>query len=153
MFLETLNILIISFLPIVELRGAIPFAILVYDFSPWTAYLLAVIGNIVPPLLLIPFIGRVDAFLSERSGLWRRAFTHFLDKTRDNHSKKFKRLKEFTLVVLVAVPLPITGAWTASLVAYIFGIPFRKAIPLIFLGLLISGAIVLTATLGLITLF
>ncbi|PIQ66507.1 MAG: ligand-binding protein SH3 [Candidatus Zambryskibacteria bacterium CG11_big_fil_rev_8_21_14_0_20_42_18] len=151
MFLETLYILIISASPLVELRGAIPVAVAVYNFSPWLAYFISVAGNMIPPLLLIPFLGKIDAFLSIRFEWWRRVFAYFLEKTRNNHSRKFELFKEFALVILVAIPLPFTGAWTASLVAHIFGIPFRKAIPLILLGVLIAGAIVLAATLGLIT--
>jgi len=150
---EIFQVLIISMSPIVELRGAIPFAVAVYGFAPWTAFFLAVAGNIVPPLLLIPFIGRVDAFFSLKSELWRRHFTKILEKTRNNHSKKFEILKEFALVILVAIPLPFTGAWTASLAAYVFGIPFRKAIPLILIGLIIAGVIVTLATLGFIAIF
>ena len=62
-------------------------------------------------------------------------------------------MKEFALVVLVAIPLPLTGAWTASLAAYIFGIPYKKAIPLIFLGLVIAGVIVTLVTVGVVDVF
>jgi len=140
-------------LPIVELRGAIPFAMATYGFSAWEALSVAVIGNIIPAFILVPFIGRAGAFLSEKSDLWKRFFSYFLAKTRNNHEKKFEIFKEFALVVLVAVPLPLTGVWTASLVAYIFDIPFRKAIPLIFIGVIIAGMIVTLATLGFITIF
>jgi uncharacterized membrane protein len=146
--MEVLKILFISMVPIIELRGAIPIAIAVYGFSWFLALSLAVIGNMIPPLFLIPLLGRVDTILSKYSALWRRVFAHFLNRTRDNHSKKFELLKEFALIILVAIPLPLTGAWTASLAAYIFGIPFKKAIPLIFVGLVIAGIIVTLATLG-----
>ena len=111
------------------------------------------IGNIIPAFILIPFIGRASVFLSEKSDLWKSFFSYFLARTRNNHAKKFELLKEFALVVLVAIPLPLTGVWTASLVAYIFDIPSRKAIPLIFIGVIIAGMIVTLATLGLITIF
>jgi len=140
-------------LPVVELRGAIPFAMTVYGFAAQTAFLVAVFGNIIPALILVPFIGKLDIFFAEKSDLWKRVFSNLLTKTRDNHEKKFKILKEFVLVVLVAVPLPFTGVWTASLVAYIFGIPFRKAIPLMFLGVVIAGAIVVLATAGFVAVF
>lgn len=153
MFFEALLIFSIAMWPIIELRGAIPLAILAYDFSPWTAYLLVVIGNIIPAIILIPLLGKIDTLLSKKSDWWRRVFVHHLEKIRDSHSKKFEVLKEFALVFLVAIPLPFTGVWAASLAAYIFGISFRKAVPLIFLGILIAGAIVLAATLGLSTLF
>ena len=140
-------------LPVIELRGAIPFAMATYGFSAWEALSVAVIGNIIPAFILVPLIGRVDVFLSGKSDLWKKVFSRFLERTRNNHEKKFEVFKEFALVVLVAVPLPLTGVWTASLLAYIFDIPFHKAIPLIFIGVIIAGVIVTLTTLGFITIF
>src|SRR3989344_321815 len=104
-------------LPVVELRGAIPIAMATYGFSAWEALSVAVIGNIIPAFILVPFIGRTGVFLSEKSELWKSFFSYFLVRTRNNHEKKFEIFKEFALVVLVAIPLPLTGVWTASLVA------------------------------------
>ena len=153
MFIEIINILLISMSPVVELRGSIPFAILSYNFPVWLALLVSVVGNVIPPLFLIPIISRAGALLSDRSNLWQRMFAHALQKTRDNHEKKFEILKEFTLVVLVAIPLPFTGVWTASLASYVFGIPFRKAILLISLGVILAGIIVTLVTIGLVSIF
>ena len=151
--LQELHILFISMLPIIELRGSIPVAIAIYGFPVWKALLVAVIGNIIPALFIISLIGKVDEYLSKRSPLWQRLYSHYITKTRDNHQKKFELVKEFVLVVLVAIPLPLTGAWTAALVAYIFGIPMRNAIPLILLGLIIAGIIVVLATAGVSAIF
>ncbi|PIP55670.1 MAG: ligand-binding protein SH3 [Candidatus Zambryskibacteria bacterium CG_4_9_14_3_um_filter_42_9] len=150
---EIFHIMVLSMLPVIELRGAIPYAMAVYGFSAWSAFFIALIGNIIPALILVPFIGGVGEFFSEKSDLWKRFYPRFLARTRDNHQKKFEMFKEFSLVALVAIPLPLTGVWTASLVAYIFGIPFRKAIPLMFIGVIIAGTIVTLATMGFITLF
>ena len=139
--------------PVVEISGAIPLAIVSFHFSPFQAYVLALSGNLIPPLFLIPLLGRVDAFLSARSALWQRYFTRFLERTRDNHIKKFEVLKELTLFVLLVIPTPLTGVWTASLLAHIFGIPFKKAIPLIVVGQLIAGGVVVATTLGLMGIF
>jgi len=150
---EIIHVLVISMLPVIELRGAIPFAMTTYDFSAWTAFSVAVVGNIIPAFILVPLIGRIGAFLSGKSDLWEKVFSRFLERTRNNHEKKFEIFKEFALVVLVAVPLPMTGVWTASLVAYVFGIPSRKAIPLIFTGVVIAGATVVLTTVGVISFF
>ena len=146
--IEIIHVFIISMLPVVELREAIPFGMTVYGVSGLTAFLVAIVGNIIPAFFLVPLVGRVGAFLAEKSELWKKIFFHFLNKTRDNHEKKFELMKEFALLVLVAIPLPFTGVWTASLAAYVFGIPFRKAIPLMFVGVVIAGAIVTLATAG-----
>ena len=139
--------------PVVEISGAIPIAILNFDFSPLQAYSVALLGNLIPPFFLIPFLGRVDAFLSARSELWQRVFGKFLTRTKDNHIKKFEVMKELALFVLLVIPTPLTGVWTASLLAHIFGIPFKKAIPLIVVGQLIAGGVVVATTLGLMGIF
>lgn len=139
--------------PVVEISGAIPLAILTFDFSPLQAYSVALLGNLIPPLFLIPFLGRVDAFLSTYSELWRRLFGKILARTKDNHEKKFLVLKEMLLFVLLVIPTPFTGVWTVSLLAHIFGISLRKAYPLIVGGQLIAGVVVLAATLGLSAIF
>ena len=139
--------------PVVEISGAIPLAIISFDFSPFQAYIIALSGNLIPPFFLIPFLGRVDVFLSTRSVLWQKYFGKLLQRTKDNHIKKFEIFKEFILFILLVIPTPLTGVWTASLLSHIFGIPFKKAIPLIIVGQLIAGGVVVGTTLGLITIF
>jgi uncharacterized membrane protein len=153
MLLAYLYIIIVAATPILELRAAVPLALTVYGFSVPLALTLAVIGNMIPPLLLIPFLGKADKLLSQYSSFWREHFGKLLNKTRDNHEKKILLFKEFALITLVAIPFPLTGAWTASLVAYIFGIPFRQAIPLILAGVIIAGVLMTLITLGTLTFF
>ncbi|MEK7176692.1 MAG: small multi-drug export protein [Patescibacteria group bacterium] len=153
MFQEIFYIFIIAMSPVVEISGAIPLAILTFDFSPLQAYSVALLGNLIPPLFLIPFLGRVDAFLSARSELWQRVFGKFLARTKDNHIKKFEVMKELVLFVLLVIPTPLTGVWTASLLSHIFGISLRKAYPLIVFGQLIAGIVVIGATLGISAIF
>jgi len=153
MFLHSLYTLILSASPLLELRGAIPLGIVVYSLPIWLVLILALVGNIIPPLFLIPIIGKLEGFLENHFPFWQRVFAKILKRTRDNHEKKFEYLKEFALVVLVAIPFPLTGAWSASLAAYIFGIPYKKAIPLIFLGLVIASVIVTLVTIGVVDVF
>lgn len=153
MFLDALYVFLIAMSPVAEISVAIPLAILTFDFSPLQAYLIALAGNMIPPLFLIPLLGKLDAFLSVHSEFWKRFFDRILERTRDNHIKKFEVLKELALFVLLVIPTPLTGVWTVSLLSYIFGIPFKKAIPLIIFGQLIAGVVVVATTLGLITIF
>jgi uncharacterized membrane protein len=151
--MEALHVLLIAASPVIELRGAIPFALTAYSFPIEQAFLLSVVGNIIPPLLLIPFFGTVNDFLSRHSPRYQQFSLNYLARVRINHQQKIETWKSFGLLLLVAIPLPLTGAWTASLAAHIFGIPFRKAIPIIFLGLLIAGVIVSFITVGAIRTF
>lgn len=144
------KIFLIAMSPIVELRGSIPIALGIYQLPVWSAYFISIIGNLVPVIFILLLLESVSKFLSQRFHFFNRFFTWLFERTRRKHTKKFERFKEFALVILVAIPLPFTGAWTGSICAFVFGIPFRKAFPLITLGVIIAGILVTLATLGVI---
>ena len=73
-------------------------------------------------------------------------------KLHRKYSKKIERRRDLALIVLVAIPLPFTGAWTGALAAFVFGIPIKRSFPLIILGILIAGAIISLTTIGIISL-
>ncbi|MCS6937189.1 MAG: small multi-drug export protein [Candidatus Bipolaricaulota bacterium] len=144
-------VLIVAALPISELRGAIPVAIGVYGFDPVTAYLLGVFGNLLPVPILLKLLEPFTALL-RRAAIGDRLVGWLWARTRRRHSAMVERLGAIALVLLVAVPLPATGAWTGALVAHVFGIPFKYAFPLIAVGVSIAGILVTLATLGVIAL-
>lgn len=138
-------------LPISELRGAIPLALIVYEMPIWSAFLLAILGNLIPVILIIWFLNLlINKFLIHRIYIFNRFFSWLFERTQRKYSKKFERWRDLALVILVAIPLPFTGAWTGALAAFVFGIPIKRAFPLIALGVLIAGAIVTIVTLGVI---
>lgn len=138
--------------PISELRGAIPLALGVYHLPIATTLVLAITGNMFPVFFILWFLDPVQLWLSQNFKIFDRLFSWLFNWTRKRHAKKFEVYKELALVILVAIPLPMTGAWTGSLAAFVFGIPYKKALPLIFLGVLIAGAIVTLASIGVINL-
>jgi len=145
--------LLTSMLPISELRGAIPVAVLVYNMSLWSAFLFSVLGNLIPVIFIIWILDLlINKILIHRIYIFNRFFTWLFEKTRKRHSKKFERWRDLALVILVAIPLPFTGAWTGALAAFVFGIPIKRAFPLIALGVLIAGIIVTSITIGIINL-
>jgi uncharacterized membrane protein len=144
--------LLISMLPISELRGAIPIAISVYNMSVLSAFFWAVLGNIIPVIFILWLLERVSNFLSHHIYFFNRFFAWLFENTRRNHLKKFERWRDLALVILVAIPLPFTGAWTGALAAFVFGIPIKRAFPLIVLGVLTAGVIVSLVTIGIISL-
>ncbi len=145
--------LLTSMLPISELRGAIPVAVLVYDMPVWSAFLFSVLGNLIPVIFIILILDLlINKILVHRIYIFNRFFTWLFEKTRKRHSKKFGRWRDLALVILVAIPLPFTGAWTGALAAFVFGIPIKRAFPLIALGVLIAGVVVSAVTLGIINL-
>jgi uncharacterized membrane protein len=139
-FSKELVVLIISALPILELRGAIPVAINLFHLPWYYAFLLAVIGNLIPVPIILLFLNAIVRVLS-RVGFFDRFFKWLFAYTRRRGGivEKYERIG---LALFVAVPLPVTGAWTGSLIAVIFGLKFGHSILSIFIGILIAGVIV-----------
>jgi len=135
--------LIVGMLPISELRGAIPLAITGYKLDIFTAYLWAVLGNIIPPVLFIFFLEKVSYFLSSKFSLWKKFFDWLFERTRRKTKDKIEKYGAWGLFILVAIPLPVTGGWTGALAAFLFGIKRNVSIPIIILGILSAGIIVL----------
>ncbi len=149
---QVLAVIFIAALPVSELRGAVPVAISLYHFDPLTAYLLAVLGNLLPVPFLLRLLEPVTDLLRRVRAL-ERFIAWLFARTRRKHSALVRRWGAFALVLFVAIPLPATGAWTGALVAHVFGIPFRYAFPLIVVGVGIAGVIVTLATLGVLQLW
>ena len=145
--------LLIAMLPIAELRGAIPIALTVYKLSISTSYIVAVIGNIIPVVFLLWLLGPVSGYLMEKSKLANKFFTWLFSRTHHKFSGKYKVWGDLALIVFVAIPLPITGAWTGSVAAFLFGIPKKKSLVLITMGAMIAGVVVTLATLGIVSIF
>ena len=144
-FSNVLVVLALAASPISELRGAIPVAITVFHFPWYYAFLLAVIGNLLPVPFILLFL---DAFskLLGKIGIFERMLQWFFKHTR-RRGKIIERYERIGLTLFVAIPLPITGAWTGSVVAVLFGLRFKYALLSIFIGILIAGIIVTCATL------
>ena len=136
--------------PISELRGAIPLALGVYQLPILITLILAIAGNMFPVFFILWFLDPVQKWLSSHFRIFDRFFKWLFSWTRSRHARKFELYEEMALVILVAIPLPMTGAWTGSLAAFVFGIPYKKALPLIFLGVCIAAAIVTLLSLGVI---
>ncbi|MDW7730918.1 MAG: small multi-drug export protein [Methanolobus sp.] len=142
---DWLATIIIAAIPIAELRGAIPVAILNYGMAPSYAYFLAVLGNMLPVIPLLLFLDPVSTYL-RRFRVFDMFFSWLFDRTRRNHTERFEKYGTMALTLFVAVPLPVTGAWTGCAAAFVFGIQFRHAFPAILVGVMIAGLIVSLVT-------
>lgn len=142
---SVLAVLAIAASPISELRGAIPVAISAFHFPWYYAFLIAVIGNLLPVPFILLLLNSVSRLLSKVSFL-ERLLNWLFERTR-RRGKIIKRYERIGLVLFVAIPLPMTGAWTGSLIAVLFGLKFRYAFLSICIGVLISGVIVTCVTL------
>ncbi len=130
--------------PISELRGAIPFAILELDMSWQLAFPVAFAGNLLPVPFLLLFLDPVSKFLS-KIGLFERILSWIFRLSR-RRGGLIERHGAIGLVLFVAIPLPVTGAWTGAIVAFLLGLSFWRALPAIVLGVVIAGVIVTTLT-------
>jgi uncharacterized membrane protein len=138
----------IAMLPVSELRGAIPYAVTLGGLSWQEAYVIAVIGNFIPVIPILYFIGPVSEWL-RRNRFFDRFFTWLFARTR-RKGKLIEKFEMIGLVLFVAIPLPVTGAWTGTLAAFLFGVRKPLAIPAILLGICIAGVVVTLATTGVI---
>jgi len=152
MFQSFAGKLIITFLmsmvPVIELRGALPSGVAM-GLTPWTAFIVSVIGNMVPVPFIILFIRRILDWM-KRFDRFRRIAERLENKAK-KHEDKIVKYEALGLFILVALPLPGTGAWTGSLVAAIFDLRLRNAVPVIFAGVITAGLIVLFITYGVVT--
>lgn len=143
-----ISTLLMAMLPVIELRGSIPVALGIYKLSVLESFLYSVIGNIIPVIIILIFFDPISKYLRIKFKTIDRFFSWLFEKTRKRHTKKFERWGAIALITLVAIPLPLTGGYTGALAAYLFGIPFKKAFPLILLGIIVAGIIVTLLTTG-----
>lgn len=139
--------MIVAATPIAELRGSIPLAIGVYHLPVWQTFLYSVIGTFIPAIFIYGIFEGVYRLLSRNQhmkGFFEWLFAH----TRKKMQGSYLKYGEIALVVFVAIPLPMFGVWTGALGAWLLGIKAKVAMPLIFLGVVISGIIVTLLTVG-----
>ena len=138
--------LFISMVPVVELRGAIPAAVIA-GLDLRIALPVAIVGNLIPVPFIIVFIRKIFKWLQAKSqrlgSLVRR-----LEAKADAKKSQVLKYEFWGLMILVAIPLPGTGAWTGALVAAMLDMQLKRAFPAIAVGVAVAGLIVTTATYG-----
>ncbi len=132
--------------PVGELRVSLPVALTVYNMNWLAAFLVSVVGNLVPIVFLLLFLGPVSDWLSLKFKVFNKFFSWLFERTRKKSSARIEKYGSIALISFVAIPLPFTGAWTGAVAAFLFNVPFKKAFPLISAGVVIAGAIVLLLT-------
>ncbi len=155
MFLNILIVLLISMVPLIELRGAIPIAVGMNMALPeWAILLVAIIGNIIPVPFIYLFARKVLEWGNTKCS-WRafKKFCNFClkkgEKAGEKLLKKAGHGLYIALFLFVAIPIPGTGAWTGTLAASILKLDFKKTMIAIITGVLVAGLIMLAVSLGL----
>jgi len=143
---------LVSMVPVVELRGGIPFGHNVLGLDIWPTFLACVVGNFLPAPFIIVYIRRIFQWMR----LHLPKLNHVVEKLEAKahlKGRKVTKYKYLGLFLFVAVPLPGTGAWTGSLVAAFLDMPLRRALPAILLGVMTAGVAISILSFGLGALF
>ncbi len=140
MFPEWFQIFFGSMIPWIESRYVIPYALWEFNWELWQVFPLAILGNMLPIPFVLLFFKFVEKFL-RRFRFWTKIMDWLFKRTRERADGKIIKYEYLGLIMFVAVPLPFTGAWTGSLIAYLFDLKFSKSILTILLGVIISATI------------
>ncbi len=137
-----LHVVIISMIPIIELRGALPYAILLLKMSYLMAIPLCLLGNIIPAPFVILLAEKILSWMAKSKIGWIRKFGRFITEHSMKRSEKIEKYKFLGLVLFVGIPLPGTGVWTGSVIASLLGLNFSRSLLAMFLGEIMACAIV-----------
>lgn len=142
---------IISMIPVIELRGAIPIGVGL-GLSHAEAMGISIIGNMLPVPFIILFIRPIFRWMTRKSGKLAR-LAEKLEAKAEGKWDRIHRYQFFALTLFVAIPLPGTGAWSGALIAAVMNMRLRNALPSILLGVLIAGILVSGITYGFTSIF
>lgn len=146
-----LFVILLVAIPLFEACYAIPFAILL-DFSPGYAFVLGIIGNLLPVIPLLLTLGPVSAWLQARCSQMDRFFSWLFTRTRRDKDLVY-RWGALALFLFVAIPLPMTGSWSGCAMAFVFNIEFKGAFAAISTGAVVVALITTLPTRGLLKIF
>ena len=150
MLKNTIITFLISMVPVIELRGALPYGV-VCGLPVGLAFAISVLGNLIPAPFIIIYARRLIQWMKTKSGTVKR-FADWLERKAERNKEKVLKYEFWGLMILVAIPLPGTGAWTGSLVAAMLDMRLKRAMPAIAIGVIIAGIIVSLMTAGVIVL-
>lgn len=155
-FLETVGeelcVFFCSMIPIIELRGAIPLGAAL-GLPWWVSYLLSVVGNMLPVPIILLFVKAVITWMSKSKVNFFNKVADFLYKRVEKRRDKIEKYSFWGVCLFVAVPLPVTGAWTGSLVAAMIDMKFWKALVSCLFGVMIAGVVMTAVSYGVLAVF
>ena len=141
-----------AMVPVLELRGAIPFGVAVLRLPVYLAFIASVIGNMIPVPFILVFIRRIFKWMRAHFPRLGRLIDR-LESKAHLKGRKVTRFKYLGLFIFVAIPLPGTGAWTGALAAAFLDMRLKHALPAIFAGVVVAGLLISGLTYGFTSLF
>jgi uncharacterized membrane protein len=149
---EELCVFFCSMIPIIELRGAIPLGAAL-GLPWWQSYLLSVVGNMLPVPIILLFVKAVITWMGRSKVSFFNKVADFLNRRVEKRRDKIEKFSFWGVCFFVAVPLPVTGAWTGSLVAAMIDMKFWKALVSCLFGVMIAGVIMTLISYGALAIF
>ncbi|MFW0862181.1 MAG: COG2426 family protein [Candidatus Komeilibacteria bacterium] len=138
----------LSMLPVTELRATVPWIIFTYNDQWLSLVITAIIGNIIPAILLLWGLSYVDKLLIDRMNILAKVYNKVIQRTRRKTLTKMNKYGYLALLLFVAIPFPGTGVWTGSIGAWLFGLPKKQSLIVISLGAVLAGIIMTLVSKG-----
>lgn len=148
---DEITVMLVAAMPFVELRGAIPLGISI-GFTPLESTTLSIIGNIIPVPFLLRLLEPIMDYL-EKTTLFSKLIKKVKKRTLKKSRDKIKKYSLLGLFIIVAVPIPTTGAWTGCIAATLLKLDPRKALVSIISGIIAAGIIVFSLSYKVISVF
>lgn len=146
------GVLLCAMLPIIELRGAIPLGAAL-SLPWWQSYLFAVLGNMLPVPFILLFIKKLIAWATASKIKFFHKLGCWLSTKAEKNRARIEKYSFWGVCLFVAIPLPMTGAWTGSLVAAVIDMKFYKALLSCLIGVLLAGTVMTLASYGVVAAF
>ncbi|MEA4825626.1 COG2426 family protein [Clostridium sp. JNZ J1-5] len=134
---KLLKVFLLSAVPIVEQRGAIPLGINMYNLDPALVFLVSFLGSMLPAPFILLLFNRIFEWMKKYKFFSK--INEFIEKKIDKNSAKLEKYKEIGLITFIAIPLPTTGVWTGTAVAAFLKLNFKKSMFCAAVGALISA--------------
>lgn len=148
-FPPELATLLLAMTPVGELRLALPLAILKFNLPVWEAFFWAVLGNMIPVTLILLFADRFHKYIETKAHtFFGRKWIKQLARAQEKFAQ-YEKYGLWGLLIFIGIPLPMTGAWTGALVAFVLGVPIRRSWPYVFGGVVVSAFITTAVAMGL----
>lgn len=138
--MKLLYVFLISMVPLIEQRGAIPIGIIINNLNPALVFIVSLAGSLVPAPFIFLFFRKLLAFMKTIKQFDK--LTVFIERKVQKGAKKFEGKTELALITFVGIPLPTTGVWTGSAVASFLGMNFKKSMICVFMGGVVSAIII-----------
>lgn len=147
LFLKYLSVLGVSLLPVLELRAAVPYGVAL-DLPLPAVLMISIFGNMLPIPFIILFIRQILTWMKKKNPRLRGFAEKLEARAQEKGKDLIVKYETFGLYVFVAIPLPGTGAWTGALIAALFNLRMKHALPAIFCGVITAGLIMSVVSYG-----